>query len=351
MNRSEGVYSMEKFLRLKEGEVEIEVPYVQGQGPGKKSIAYYSRAMVISRDLTVFIIKNALKEGGLALDMLGGSGIRGLRIEKECGLKVVINDKNKKSLEFIKRNAEINNSSAIITNQDASRHIPDGLYEYIDIDPYGSPVPFIDPALKSIRNNGIIGITATDVSNFAGTYPEKTWYIYHSIPIDNYLKHEVGIRILIAYLARRAAEYSFGIYPLMSYFGGYFYRVFFRVKRGRSDALKSLALVKEIHFINSFMKIGPIWIGRLHDLRGFLIPDYLSNNDKIKKIMDISENENRLFFYSTEELGKKLGGRIPKIEKIIINLREEGYFASRTQFSPTGIKTNATLQSILKIIK
>ena len=89
---------MVETIRLKEGKVEDEVPKLHKTAPGKKSIAYYSTSMVVSRDLTIFIIKNALKEGGHALDLLGGSGIRGFRIEKECNFNVIINEKNIESL-------------------------------------------------------------------------------------------------------------------------------------------------------------------------------------------------------------------------------------------------------------
>ena len=342
---------MVETIRLKEGKVEVEVPKVYKKGPGKKSIAYYSTSMVVSRDLTIFIIKNALKEGGHALDLLGGSGIRGFRIEKECNFNVTINEKNRESLVFIKNNANINNSKAKITELDAKRCTPNGFFDYIVVDPYGSPVPFLDPALKAIKNNGVLGITATDVSNFAGTNPDKTWYLYHSIPLDNYLKHEVGIRILIGYIARKASEYNFGIFPLLSYFGGYYYRVFIKLKRGKKEVLKSLSLIQEINFIKMFKRVGPIWIGNLHDLKDFKIPDYLQSKKEIEKIINISKDENRLFFFSTEELGKKLKIDVPKIERLIEKLKEEGFSASRTQFSNVGLKTNATLPKINKILK
>jgi tRNA (guanine26-N2/guanine27-N2)-dimethyltransferase len=338
-------------LNVREGLVEIEVPEVFSKGPGKRSIAYYSRSMVISRDLTIFIIRNYLKEGGRALDLLGGSGVRGLRIEKECNMDVTINEKNREALKFIHRNKELNGSNARITECNAERCFPDGFYDYIDIDPYGTPVPFLDGAFKSIRNKGIIGITSTDVSNLAGTNPDKTFYLYHSIPERNYLKHEVGMRILIAYVSRRAAEYGFGIEPLLSYFGGYYYRIFFRVRRGKKWAVGSLSYVQEIFGRGYFRKIGPLWIGNLHSNAEYTIPSNLESEKEILNLLRISNDENLLFFYSTEELGRFSGGIMPRIDNLINRLREQGYRASRTQFSPVGLKTNCTLPCILKILK
>ena len=34
-------------------------------------------------------------------------------------------------------------------------------YDVIDLDPYGSVIPFIDSALKAIKDNGIICATCT----------------------------------------------------------------------------------------------------------------------------------------------------------------------------------------------
>ena len=42
--------------------------------------------------------------------------------------------------------------------------------------------------------------------------------------------------------------------------------------------------------------------------------------------------------------GKK--GNLPKIENVIVELISKGFEASRTHFSPTGIKTNASEKDI-----
>jgi len=339
-------------MRVKEGLVEAELPVIFDKGPGKKSTAYYSKSQVISRDLTIFIIKNYLKNGKNALDLLGGSGIRGFRIEKECNLNVTINERNKEALKYIFKNRDLNNSNAYITNFNAERQFPDGYYDYIDIDPYGSPVPFLDSALKSIKNNGIIGVTSTDIANLAGTYPHKTFYLYHSTPESGYLKHEVGTRILISYIANRAAENGFGIIPLLTYFGGYYYRIFFRVKKGKKWVMNTLSYVQEINKMGYWRKIGPLWIGNLHEIiNNYKIPENIEKRDHIINILKIAPYENLLFFYSTEEIGKRMGGKMPKIDYLIYKLRFNGYPASRTQFSPVGIKTTCTLPKIIEILK
>lgn len=339
-------------MLVKEGMVEVEVPEIQKGGPGRKSTAYYSRSMVISRDLTVFIIKNYLGKGKRALDLLAGSGIRGFRIEKECNIEVTVNENNREALKYIEKNRELNFSNAKITNCNARRCFPRGIYDYIDIDPYGTPAPFIDGAIRAVRNGGILGITATDTANLTGTNPEKTFYLYHSIPYRSYIKHEVGIRILLSFIAIKAAENASGIEPLISYFGGYYYRVFVRIKKNKKEAMRSLSYVQEIHSLGHFRKIGPLWIGNLHDARkDFIIPEHLETRERILEILNVARDENILFFYSTENIGKIMNGMIPRVEKVIELLRENGYRASRTQFSPVGFKTTCTLPRLMEILK
>lgn len=340
-------------MRIREGLINLEIQNVsKGKGPGKKSPGYYSEAMIISRDITVTILKNYFEKRFSALDILGGSGVRGLRIEKECGADVTINDRNPGAIKIIEMNKKLNDSNAKITKLDASKCFPKGFYDYIDIDPYGTPVPFIDSAIRSIKNHGVIGVTATDLPNLTGTNMEKGIKLYHSRIIRNYFSHETGLRALIAFIVKRAGEYEFSALPLISYFGGYYYRIFFRMEKGSKRVEKNLEYVQEIHGLSIRHLFGPIWIGDIHD-REFLnkmkIFDYMQSSGKIESLKKIWANENILFFYSLENISRKFGTNIPKIEDVIVALGERGYKASRTQFDPVGIKTNASFLALKKI--
>ncbi len=339
---------------IREGMVLLDLPTLyECKGPGKRSGVYYSKMQTITRDLTVVILKNYFRDGFTALDLLAGSGVRGFRIEKECGGKVTINEKNPYAREFILRNREINNSYAEITDYDAKICFPKKRFDYIDIDPYGSPVPFIDLSLKSIKNNGIIGLTATDLPNLAGTNRNKSIMLYHAQGERNYLKHEIGVRILWKYIMEKAMEYELFIDPILTYFGGYYYRIFFRVQKGSKKSFTMVEKIQEIYNINN-KKIGPLWIGNIHNhefLKKLKIDDYIENKEKIEYLIKISKHENILFFYSLEELSKRAGKNIPRIDFFIKKINEMGYEASRTQFHPLGIKTKIPYKKILSIFK
>ncbi len=49
------------------------------------------------------------------------------------------------------------------------------------------------------------------------------------------------------------------------------------------------------------------------------------------------------------KLTKKNKSSPPKLEKIILNLKEKGFVSSVTSFNPTGFRTNANINEIIKM--
>ena len=70
------------------------------------------------------------------------------------------------------------------------------------LDPFGSPVQYLDAAFRNIYHGGMLVITATDVAALFGKCPVVTErnYSAHSRRTD-YTK-EVAVRILLAEAAR-----------------------------------------------------------------------------------------------------------------------------------------------------
>jgi len=49
-------------------------------------------------------------------------------------------------------------------------------FDVVDLDPYGTAAPFIDGAVQSIADAGLLCVTCTDLAVLAGSnYPEKWW--------------------------------------------------------------------------------------------------------------------------------------------------------------------------------
>ena len=70
-------------------------------------------------------------------------------------------------------------------------------FDYIDIDPFGSPNFLLDSSVKRISRGGILAVTATDTSALAGSYPDACRRKYWAEPLRSEMMHEAGLRILI----------------------------------------------------------------------------------------------------------------------------------------------------------
>lgn len=54
-------------------------------------------------------------------------------------------------------------------------------YDVIDLDPYGTAVPFLDSAIQACANGGMICVTFTDLAVLAGAKYDVCYYKYDSV--------------------------------------------------------------------------------------------------------------------------------------------------------------------------
>ncbi len=325
---------------VKEGKVKIFAPYVNEKGPGKVEGVFYNREMVFNRDSTIFLLHNIRVKN--ALDALAATGVRGLRIAREIGMSVTINDSNPDAYRIIKMNVEMNDVDAEIVNRDANSLMAERRFDYVDIDPFGTPVPFIDMSLRCAR---IIGISATDTATLSGRKKKiETRYL---AKIDRMMgNHEIGIRVLLGYIARMAARFDLGIEPILSFWWKHSYRVYVRLRKGMKYARKSLETVKMTELG------GPLWVGDIHDLdflRNAKIPD-LPSGKVFKKYLELWKNEKFFLYYDISKICSELRVSQPPIEEIIEELKNMGFEVYRTHFSPQGVRTDAPKGEIERVI-
>ncbi len=55
------------------------------------------------------------------------------------------------------------------------------------------------------------------------------------------------------------------------------------------------------------------------------------------------------FYFTLDEIAKRIKKSPPKLEKILMNLKEKGFTSSVTAFNPTGFRTNASINEIIEI--
>jgi tRNA (guanine26-N2/guanine27-N2)-dimethyltransferase len=363
-----------KIQKITEGETEVFV-YINKKylkGPGYKSrLPFYNPSMRLNRDLSVLIIQylcNNICKKLKVLDGLAASGIRGVRFANEVygDFEVTINDWSNECFNLIKKNVDKYGFINVkVERKNINILLSDNFYDYIDVDPFGSPVSFIDSAMRSIKNDGIIACTATDTATLCGVYPKVCLRRYGAIPFHSFIMHEVGIRILLGYLCREAAKYDKGISPILSYYWDYYFRVYLKItnsKKHADESIKKLSYVNSSHilpFEKKSFKFGPIWMGiiqnnnLLNDLISLVFCKKLDFRNEILLLLNLLSEESDFpaFFYTTEYFSSNLGISPPKIKNVFECLEGKSYRVSKTHFSFTGFKTNAPFEIIKSIFK
>ncbi|HEC81109.1 MAG TPA: tRNA (guanine(10)-N(2))-dimethyltransferase [Thermoplasmatales archaeon] len=361
---------METLLKkIKEGKTFLLVPeYKNKKGPGEKKAGFYNPAMKMNRDVSILIVQwlvNASNKPVKILDGLAASGARGVRIanEVEGDFFVTINDWNKKAFNLIIKNTNgLDNTEAVCKNVNCLLH--EKKFHYIDIDPFGTPIPYIDAAVKNVTHNGVLAVTATDTATLCGVYPKTCIRRYSAMPLHSWVKHEVGLRILIGYICRESAKYDKGIDVLLSHSTDHYMRVYIRLRKGAKEADESLKKVKKVDatdftYENKKTMIGPLWTEKLHNkevlkkLKVIMQGKTLGKKRNVEKLLTRAEEETDLpiFFYTTDVISSQLKVSPPKLSHVLEMLKKLGFKAGRTQFGDASFKTDATKKEVYQVFK
>lgn len=123
----------------------------------------------------------------------------------------------------------------------------DKRFTVIDLDPYGCPTKFLDGAVQSIKDGGLLLITATDMAVLAGNSPETCYTKYGSISLKSKACHEMAIRILLQSIESHANRYGRYAKPLLSISADFYIRVFVRVFTSQQECKKSTSKLSKIY--------------------------------------------------------------------------------------------------------
>ena len=327
----------------------------------KKMPVFYNPVMIVNRDFSLLVIKALEKKDLIIGDVLAGSGIRTLRIlkelEPEIVKKIIVNDIKPSFEKNFKENLKINSlneEKIIIKSEDANKVMnSEGHFDYIEIDPFGTPNPFLDTSIRALKRNGILSVTATDTSSLCGSYPSACLRKYWAKPLRNELMHEFATRILIRKIQLLGAQHEKALTPLVSYATDHYIKVFFQSINNKTDADK---LLKQHQY---YEEAGPIFLGPIQN-ETFIKKMSESTNimtlsTKTLKLLDTLIEESKIkepFFYDLHEIAsKEKTTTIPRKENMIKKLKEKKYEATKTHFNEHGIKTNANKKEFMKLFK
>lgn len=371
-----------EIVEVKEGKTIILAPKasVFSKTP-PKSPAFYNPAAKLSRDISIKIYSaySNLTRSDLTFgDALAGVGARGLRVAKEClGVnRIYLNDLNHKAIELAKRAAELNNVSdkCVFTNKDtvlflAEHSTPANRFDIVDVDPFGSPIPFLAAALKAVKRRGLISLTATDTAVLCGVYPNVALRRYGGLSMRCEYGNEVGVRLLFGASARLAMSLNAGIVPVFSQASRHYIRVYFTLEKSvqRADEnLKNLGYLS--HCSNcgyrevgknlnlcpkcgaKMLEAGPLWTGPIsskHILEAAvnLTSESHKGADKIIALA-LGECDLPATYYVVDRVADRLNTVTPSSENVIAYLKAKGFRAARTILNPKGIRTDASKEDV-----
>jgi tRNA (guanine26-N2/guanine27-N2)-dimethyltransferase len=386
----------------KEGKVKVLVPKLAAfvispsdYAPSKAPV-FYNPVMELNRDIAVLALQayqKALNREISVCEPLAGCGVRGIRfaVEVKGVKKVVINDINEKAFQLAINNVRMNGLSkrVIVKSKDAnfllsSYSAPHKRFDAIDVDPFGSSVPYLDSAIRALHSGGFLALTATDMAPLCGVHPRACIRKYGGKPLRTGYCHELAVRLLAGCLATTAAKKDIGIRIVFSHSTAHYIRIYAVTEHGAKKADESIknmghilhcfkCLHREpVERLSAFRQstkcdecgskidfAGPLWLGKIFDsefcqlMRTEAKHRALRHGKEIRKILALTKNEIEapITYYMLDKLCSKLALPAPSTERVLKALKEEGFKAYLTHFNSKGIRTNASSANIKELLQ
>lgn len=367
---------------VREGATELDLDAdASHAGPGTRDRErpFYNPAMQTNRDLSVRLVQAWATRRGRQLDVadvLAGAGARSLRLANEVDADIVVhaNDGDPNAIAAIEAGRQrLGTGPERLTTTHGAAHsfLAGRRFDVIDIDPYGSPMPFLDGAMNAVRHDGLVCITATDTAALSGTYPRVcrrrygAWHGLHAQP----WRAEVGLRILAGAAIRSAGRFDRAATPVLSISRGHWMRVVLHVTESRkaADALaRGLGIAVSDHGLGRMAATdghgearvlepdeaarrgdwaGPVWTGALHD-RPLL--DAMAGMDgavhaRTERFLQVAQDEAAAppFWLHMGRIRAHLHADPPRMGLLKDALAAAGHAAAPTHMDPEGIRTDA----------
>lgn len=369
-------------MDVREGRALLRLPAAERStvGPESKETAavFYNPAMALNRDLSSLCLATRAQDGWTVLDGLAASGARGIRYALESGaqLQVEFNDWNPVAARLIEENCRLNGIEPHVTARNLNPLLYESVWHAVDVDPFGSPSPFVDAATRAVRDRGVLGVTATDATALAGTFPKVCRRRYMATPMHNELMHEVALRILAAYCVRQGAKHEMAYTPILAHATDHYYRVMFAARRGASRADEALANVGVVYHCPTCASrgfsadercpacgapvdsSGPVWTGPLtapETASGMLARAdafpfaHAESLGLLGRLADEAEAPG--LFYDLHALGSFARVGSPANAAVVERLREVGHKVWPVHFNRLAIRTTASAREMVAIVQ
>jgi len=364
-------------MRVTEGQVTVEVP--EQADAGRSEAVFFNPDQELNRDITIAALRAYRDREPRAetyLDATAASGIRGVRAAAE-DWTVSLADVDPEAVELARENLARNDLDGTVYHRDANALLQDRetVFDVVDLDPFGSPIPFADAAFANARN--LVAVTATDTAPLCGAHFESGVRRYSAVPQNTEYHAEMGLRILLGALARTAARYDVGVTPILSHVSDHYVRTYLDLSHRATDANRAVDELGQVHHCrncgartaesglvahppetcahcgsDSLVTAGPLWLGPTHetafvDATVEALDDSMETATRAERLLTRLKGELQTpTHYDQHGLYRRWGEPAIGMEEFLDTLRAAGHEASRAHYGGTTFKTHASLAQI-----
>lgn len=373
-----------ELKETREGKTSLLVPAqsLSGKVPATFPV-FFNPAARLNRDISVAVA--AVTKPATYLDALAGTGARGVRVANEVPGETLVTlaDFNEASVAVARENARINGVAprCEVVHEEANRFLYSRFerqekFEAIDVDPFGSPAPYLQGTALASADGATLSFTATDAAVLCGVYPKVARRRYSAATVRSEFVHETALRILIGFAARAGGVNDIGVEPVVVHSTLHYLRVFVRVGRGPARADES---TRQLGYVTQcegcgvrhstpaqlpacpgcsarVRSAGPLWTGSIVDAKVLAASTRVSEKTGLKDAALTLESlkgveEFPPFSYSLERACSKLHRASVSAEKVIEALRRKGFRSMVGPFDELTLKTSAGYREFFESVR
>jgi len=359
---------------VREGSVRIRVPE-QETGDGEE--VFFNPEQELNRDLTVAVLRAYRdRNDGVEtyLDAMTATGVRAVRAASE-GLDATALDVDPEAVDLARANLRANDLAGSVRRRDANVDLHRNYYDVVDLDPFGTPIPFADAAFRGTRD--LLCVTATDTAPLCGAHFDPGVRRYSTVPRNTEYHAEMGLRVLLSALARTGARYDVGVRPLLSHATRHYVRVYLDLDRGAGPANDAIDALGHVHHCEDclhreaeggliadppeacpncggdrVLTAGPIWLAPARDgaftrrVRDAVTGE-MGTAERARDLLDTVEAElDEPTHYDQHRLCKAWGRSAAPMDEFLDAIRAAGFAASGAHYGGTAFKTDASVAEI-----
>ncbi len=391
-----------------EGGVTVRVEDARdGASAGTSDAVFYNPEMELNRDVTVAVLRALTgdEEPLTYFDATTASGIRAARALVE-GYDVTAADVDPEAVALARENlTRVENSvssetdghgesgasretdghgendvsseptESTVRHADANVCLHQQQFDVVDVDPYGSPVPFADAAVRSARE--LVCVTATDTAPLCGAHFDSGRRRYETTPRNTEYHPEMGLRVLLSAMVRTGAKHDIALRPVCSHVSRHYARTYLDVERSATAANDVVAQLGHVSHCQDCLArqseyglladsparcsacnsrrvvtAGPIWLGAVADtafterVRAAVTDDMGEAKQARKLLGTVATELDTPTHYDQHRLCEAWGRPAAAMDEFLDALRAAGFDATRAHYSGTAFKTNADVTEI-----